>query len=83
LIFKPHGFAHAKWFNREPGETHENSWQLFLDKPFCPAQGQNLKRDGRQNKPSIVSWVAFECDDLIAGLSEELCESSTLTRKEP
>jgi hypothetical protein len=47
LIFKPHGFAHAKWFNREPGETHEKSWQLFLDKSFCPAQGQNLKRDGQ------------------------------------
>jgi hypothetical protein len=34
--------------NREPGETHEKSWQLLLDKPFCPAQGQNLKRDGLQ-----------------------------------
>jgi hypothetical protein len=54
LIFKPHGFIHADWFNRETNETHENSWQLFLDKPFCQAQGQNLKRDRLQNKPSIV-----------------------------
>ena len=35
LTLKPHGFAHAKWFNRELGETHEKSRQLFLTNPFA------------------------------------------------
>jgi len=33
----------------------KNPGGLFLDKPYCPAQGLNLKRDGLQKLPSIVS----------------------------
>jgi hypothetical protein len=40
-----------------------------------------MKRDRLQNNPALVSQAAFGRDDLIAGLSEELCESSTLTIK--
>jgi hypothetical protein len=61
----------------------KNQGSFFWTNHFARRKEKNLNRDGRQNKPSIVSWVAFGCDDLIAGLSEELCESSTLTRKEP
>jgi len=33
------------------------SRQLFLDKPFRPAQGQNLKRDGRASKYERPDWT--------------------------
>jgi hypothetical protein len=46
-----------------------------------PAFSGQILLPGARSK-SETGWAALGRDDLIAGLSEELCESSTLTRKE-
>jgi len=54
---------------------------FFWTNHFAKHKVKIMKRDRLQNKPALVSQAAFGRDDLIAGLSEELCESSTLTIK--